>query len=167
MIYVAQAKIWWGALNQGDATWACNNWNANCNKYGGCVAKNSYYFDSLTRYNSFIKCSGNGGACSVINTPSGLITLNRFDADGTDEKVWGCGGAFKLDGATLAASLKKEPSADISLSFSQGDSFAGWEGCYNSAGEALQSRGYLSDGWFCEKDFFATGIWLKGKAYWL
>ena len=95
------------------------------------------------------------------------ITLNRFDSDGTDEKVWGCGGNFYLSGASLSGTLAKEPSAEIGLSFSQSDSFYGWEGCCSVAGEALQSRGYLSDGWFCEKDFFSTGIWLKGKAYWL
>jgi EGF-like domain len=162
MIYVGQAKIWWGH-SKGDATWACNNWNANCKKYGGCVAKNVWYSDSQTRYDTFIKCSGIGGACNVING----ITLNRFDSDGTDEKVWGCGGNFYLSGASLSGTLAKEPSAEIGLSFSQSDSFYGWEGCCSVAGEALQSRGYLSDGWFCEKDFFSTGIWLKGKAYWL
>ena len=162
MIYVGQAKIWWGH-SKGDATWACNNWMPNCQKYGGCVAKNVWYFDSLIRYNSFIKCGGTGGACYVFDK----ITLNRFDGDGTDEKVWGCGGGFSLSGASLKGTIEKEPSAEISLTFSQTDSFYGWDGCCAAAGEALQSRGYLSDGWYCERDAFSTGIWLKGKAHWL
>jgi hypothetical protein len=162
MIFVSQPKIWWGH-SKGDATWACNNWEAKCKQFGGCVAKNVWYFDSTTRYDSFIKCSGNGGACTALEG----ITLNRFDADGTDEKVWGCGFKFSLTGVELAATLAEEPSAEVKLSFGQSESFLGWEGCCAAAGEALQSRGYLSDGWFCEKDFFGTGIWLKGKAHWL
>jgi hypothetical protein len=66
MIYVGQAKICWGH-SKGDATWACNNWMPNCQKYGGCVAKNVWYFDSLTCYNSFIKCGGTGGACYMFD----------------------------------------------------------------------------------------------------
>jgi hypothetical protein len=66
-----------------------------------------------------------------------------------------------LSGASLKATIEKEPSAEISLSFSKLDSFYGWEGCCAVAGEALQSRGYLSDGWYCEKDALKTGIWLK------
>jgi Notch-like protein len=162
MVYVGQAKIWWGH-SKGDAGWACNAWNPICNIYGGCIAKNVWYFDSSNRYNSFIKCSGTGGACTVLSTDKYTISLNRFDADRTDQKVWGCGGAFQLKGSDVSGKLEKEPSAAIGLSFAQEDSFFGWEGCCSVAGEAMQSRGYLSDGWFCEKDFFSTGIWLKGK----
>ena len=162
MVYVGQTKIWWGHTT-GDATWACNSYNSACQNFGGCVAKNVWYFDSQTRYNSFIQCSGNGGACNVIAG----ISLNRFKSDKTSERVWGCGGAFQLTGATLAATLAAEPSADISLSFNKQESFLGWEGCCMAAGEALQSRGFLSDGWSCEKDIYSTGIYLKGKVwYW-
>ena len=105
------------------------------------------------------------GACTVLSTDKYTISLNRFDADRTDQKVWGCGGAFQLKGSDVSGKLEKEPSAAIGLSFAQSDSFFGWEGCCSVAGEAMQSRGYLSDGWFCEKDFFSTGIWLKGKAW--
>ena len=68
-----------------------------------------------------------------------------------------------MTGAELKAILAKEPSAEMAFSFSQSDSFYGWEGCCRIAGEALQSRGYLSDGWFCVWD--PLGIWLKGKAW--
>jgi len=162
MIYVGQANIWFGH-SKGDASWACNMWMPNCQKYGGCVTKHVWYSDSWTRYNSYIKCSGTGGVCYVFDK----ISLNRFDGDGTDEKVWGCGGGFHLSGASLKGTIEKEPSAEIILSFSQSDSFYGWEGCCTVAGKALQSRGYLSDGWYCEKVPFVTGIWLKGKAHWL
>jgi len=72
-----------------------------------------------------------------------------------------------MKGADLKATIEKEPSLEIGLSFGQEDSFYGWEGCCAVAGKALQSRGYLSDGWYCEKDPASTGIWLKGKAHWL
>jgi hypothetical protein len=160
IVYISQTNIWWGHT-QGDATWACNSWNSACSKYGGCVARNVWYTDNLNRYNSYIRCSGNGGACKVLDGTD--IQLNRFNSDRTNQQVWGCGGAFKLTGAELKAILAKEPSAEISLSFSQSDTFYGWEGCCRIAGEALQSRGYLSDGWFCVWD--PLGIWLKGKAW--
>lgn len=165
MIYISNPQIWWGH-SKGDATWACNAWSSECKKYGGCIAKNVWYFDLETRYDSFIKCSGNGGACTVLSpTGKSPISLNVFNVDRTDQKVWGCGGAFALKGADLKSTLAKEPSQEIAFSFSASESFYGWEGCCNVAGEAMQSRGFLSDGWFCEKDFFSTGIWLKGKAW--
>jgi hypothetical protein len=166
MIYVGTTTVSWGSNSKGDGTWSCNNFISTCKKYGGCVAKNAWYFDELNRYNSYVRCSGNGGACTVFQgSPS--ITLNKFDADGTDEKVWGCGGEFKFTGMELKGTLQKEPSLEVSLSFSQTDSYYGWEGCCTVAGEAMQSRGYLSDGWYCEKDWGNTGIWLKGKTHWL
>jgi EGF-like domain len=166
MIYVAQTNIWWGHT-KGDATWACNAWYPSCQNYGGCLAKNVFYTDSTNRYNTFIKCSGNGGACAAVSTGSVNFNLKRFNADGTDEKVEGCGGGLQLTGGQLSATLSAEPSASLGLSFSTSESFYGWEGCCAAVGEAMQSRGYLSDGWYCEKDTFNTGIWLKGKAHWL
>ncbi len=106
------------------------------------------------------------GACKVLSTDKYTISLNRFDADRTDQQVWGCGGAFALKSADVIAKLEKEPSAEISLSFGQSEVYLEWEGCCKVAGEAMQSRGFLSDGWFCQKDaLIATGIWLKGKAW--
>jgi hypothetical protein len=35
---VGTLKIWWGDQQQ-DGTWACNQWNSNCNTGGGCVAR--------------------------------------------------------------------------------------------------------------------------------
>jgi hypothetical protein len=169
MIYLGTTTVSWGSNSKGDATWACNNWIDSCKQYGGCVAKNAWYFDGLSRYNTYVKCSGNGGACTVLPTSKTMktpITLNRFNADGTDEQVWGCGGEFKLTGMELRGTLQNETSLEIGLSFTQTDSFLGWEGCCAAAGEAMQSRGYLSDGWYCEK-IHLTGIWLKGKAHWL
>eukprot|EP00808_Paulinella_micropora_P015110 g55994.t1 len=42
-------------------------------------------------------CNGAGGTCGCAYDGSGVpITLNRFSGDDSDEKVWGCGGAFEL-----------------------------------------------------------------------
>eukprot|EP00457_Paulinella_chromatophora_P006952 gb/GEZN01006972.1/.p1 GENE.gb/GEZN01006972.1/~~gb/GEZN01006972.1/.p1 ORF type:complete len:376 (-),score=21.07 gb/GEZN01006972.1/:265-1392(-) len=127
---------------------------------------------------SLTTCNGAGGTCgcgySNGNTP---ITLNRFYGDNSDEKVWGCGGGFGLDGATWnrqwGGSLDSTgPQGSISdtvgLSFSSSASFYGWEGCCYICGLNLQMAGVLSEGWHCAKDSIfggwgATGIWLKGK----
>jgi hypothetical protein len=82
-----------------------------------------------------------------------LIWLNNFEGDSTDEQVFGCN-TFHLDGATWNAQL----GADV---FGSSDSFDGWEGCCYVCGLNLQIAGLLSPGWYCEKDFFSTGIWLK------
>jgi len=37
-----------------------------------------------------------------------------------------------------------------------------WETCCQNCGTTLQNDNVLSPGWYCEKDFFSTGIWLKG-----
>ncbi|OWA54640.1 hypothetical protein BV898_19039 [Hypsibius exemplaris] len=37
-----------------------------------------------------------------------------------------------------------------------------WEACCAACGSALQSSNSIKSGWHCEKDFFSTGIWLKG-----
>jgi hypothetical protein len=118
-------------------------------------------------------CSENGGACICGSDGNGqLITLNRFFGDSNDEKVWGCGGAFILSGAgwnaqwggTLSES-GPEATAENSagIIFSQEDSYSGWEACCAICGVNLQKAGKISDGWYCEKDFFSTGIWLIGK----
>lgn len=171
LVWVGTANIWWGH-SQGDAGWACNNyWGPSaCGKYGGCIAKHSWSSDGLNKYSSYVVCSGNGGACTAVSAGGKVVTLQRFDADKTDQQVMGCGGDFKLKSMDLGATLQKEPSAEVKLSFSQSDpEFGGWEGCCAAAGEAMQSRGYLSDGWYCQKDginhqFGSTGIWLRGKA---
>jgi hypothetical protein len=170
MIYVGEAKIWWGH-SKGDATWACNSWVSTCKQYGGCVAKNVWYFDGLNRYNAYIRCSGNGGACTVLkastSTGGTSITLNKFNADSTYAQVMGCGGAFKLTGMELKGTLQEEPSLEIGLSFSQTDSFLGWEGCCAAAGEAMQSRGFLSDGWSCKHTGLAIYLRAKAVPWWI
>lgn len=118
-------------------------------------------------------CTGNGGTCGCGKTTDGhVISMNRYWGDNNDEKVWGCGGAFQLTGAswnsqwggTLSqASSESKISHDFGLGFSQSASFDGWEGCCRICGANLQMAGKISDGWYCEKDFFSTGIWLKGK----
>lgn len=117
-------------------------------------------------------CTGDGGACGCGAGGDGSrITLNRFWGDDSDEQVWGCGGAFRLEAVTLdqqwGGTLTMEgPQAEVSrslgLTFGQEDSFDGWEGCCYICGANLQIAGKISSGWYCEKDFFSTGIWLKG-----
>ncbi len=105
-------------------------------------------------------CEPNGGACECGKDDNGvLITLNRFWGDSSDEQVMGCGGAFQFTGLDL--SVEKNPSAGAN--FGQGETFYGWEGCCTVCGKNLQAAGKLSSGWYCEKDFFSTGIWLKGN----
>jgi hypothetical protein len=98
--------------------------------------------------------------------------MNRFFGDNNDQKVHGCGGAFQLTGASLnqqwggtlsSSGPEASVATSIGLDFSQQTSADGWEGCCNICGFNLQMAGKISDGWFCEKDFFSTGIWLKGK----
>jgi hypothetical protein len=83
----------------------------------------------------------------------------------------GCGGAFKLDGASWSAQWggtlsETGPEASVmqsvGLTFSQSASYDGWEACALICGVNLQIAGKLSPGWYYEKDFFSTGIWLKG-----
>jgi len=111
-------------------------------------------------------CDGNGGACSCGYGGDGaVITMNRFFGDSNDEQVMGCGGAFALTGASLSGQwggTQDSLAASIGLDFSQGASYYGWEGCCYVCGANLQLAGKLSSGWYCEKDFFSTGIWLKG-----
>ncbi|MFN9982761.1 MAG: hypothetical protein ACK53Y_22720, partial [bacterium] len=110
-------------------------------------------------------CEGNGGNCICGKGGDGnLITLNRFYGDDSDEKVWGCGGAFILSGIDLEAQYDGEvPSVGGNVAFTQESSWEGWEGCCAICGYNLEWSGKISSGWYCEKDFFATGIWLKGK----
>lgn len=110
-------------------------------------------------------CDGDGGTCICGNAGDGTaITLNRFWGNSLDEKVWGCGGAFHLDGATLDSQWGgdlESASLAAGVSFSQDQSFDGWEGCCAMCGMNLEIAGKLSSGWYCEKDMFSTGIWLK------
>jgi len=107
-------------------------------------------------------CEGNGGNCICGKGGDGnLITLNRFYGDDSDEKVWGCGGAFILSGIDLEAQYDGEvPSVGGNVAFTQESSWEGWEGCCAICGYNLEWSGKISSGWYCEKDFFATGIWL-------
>ena len=121
-------------------------------------------------------CDPDGGTCHCGSDghptkPKG-ISLNRFYGDLTDEKVWGCGGAFALTGVQLkqtsTATVSQEGAAldvmaEMGISFGQQDSYLGWEGCCYVCGSFLQSAGRLSPGWYCEKDSASTGIWLKGN----
>lgn len=152
--------LWWGHRS-GDATWACNAWHPRCSNNGGCYAKNDFFFTRQYKtINTYVRCSGNGGTCN----PYGDITLGRFRLDRTDQIVWGCPDGFRLTGLELSVSLQREPSVDVSLSFAQDASFTGWQGCCAVAGHALQSRGLLSEGWWCQHDLFRTHIYLRGKA---
>ena len=118
-------------------------------------------------------CAGNGGACECGMTGNGnIITMDRFYGDNNDEQVMGCGGAFQLTGASWntqwGGTLSETgPQASImntaGLTFSQSASYDGWEGCCTICGLNLQLSGKLSSGWYCQKDFFSTGIWLRGK----
>ncbi len=109
-------------------------------------------------------CTGNGGACGCGESSDGAskITMNRFWGDDNDEKVYGCGGAFRLDAVSWDAQWDGALSGTFGTSFIQDASLDGWEGCCWICGVNLQMAGKLSDGWYCEKDFFSTGIWLKG-----
>jgi hypothetical protein len=103
-------------------------------------------------------CAGDGGACQCGQGGDGtLITLNSFWGDATDEQVYGCSGAFHLDGATFDGQYGGDLNGPLGLS----DSFDGWEGCCNICGMNLQIAGKLSSGWYCEMDSSSTGIWLK------
>lgn len=117
-------------------------------------------------------CNGNGGSCFCgAGSDGNRISINRFFGDQNDEQVFGCGGAFRLStadwnsqwGGTLT---QNGPEASVAhgfgFSFTQDESADGWEGCCNICGLNLQMAGKISDGWYCEKDFFSTGIWLKG-----
>ena len=110
-------------------------------------------------------CNGDGGACECGSGGDGKrITLNRFWGDGSDEQVYGCGGAFHLSGADLSAQYGSDGgSGAIGINFDQAASYDGWEGCCTICGMNLQIAGKLASGWYCEKDFFSTGIWLKGN----
>lgn len=123
--------------------------------------------------NPVTECNGDGGACGCgLGGDGHLISMNRFWGDDNDEQVFGCGGAFALDGASWDAQWggtlsESGPEANvlqsIGVSFSQGASFDGWEGCCLICGANLQMTGKISSGWYCQKDLFSTGIWLKGR----
>ncbi|KAL3766030.1 hypothetical protein ACHAWU_002745 [Discostella pseudostelligera] len=110
-------------------------------------------------------CEPNGGTCGCGKDGNGgVITLNRFWGDSSDEQVWGCGGAFALTGLELSQQWDSSTvQSSVGVIFEQGDSYHGWEGCCQVCGLNLQMAGRLSSGWYCEKDLFATGIWLKGN----
>lgn len=124
---------------------------------------------ALPAYPTEITCVGDGGACGCGRGGDGkLITLNRFFGDDSDQQVWGCGGAFSLNGGTwgaewAATTTGTSAGTKAGMDFSQQVSYDGWEGCCFICGANLQLAGKLSSGWYCEKDFFSTGIWLKGK----
>jgi hypothetical protein len=117
-------------------------------------------------------CEGGGDACGCgLGGDGGQISMNRFWGNDNDEKVFGCGGAFALDGASWDAQLGgtlSETGGEVSamqsagLTFSQSASYDGWEGCCLICGVNLELTGKISTGWYCVKDFFSTGIWLKG-----
>ena len=118
----------------------------------------------------------NGGACRCgsdgnPDKPNG-ISLNRFYGDKTDQKIWGCGGAFQLTGASAYAQfsatfstneIKATAMAGLNMQFGQSDSYLGWEACCYVCGATLQVASRLSPGWYCERDALSTGIWLKGN----
>ena len=109
-------------------------------------------------------CTGRGGGCRCATASDGqAITMNRFYGDNNDEKVWGCGGAFRLSGFEWDAQMNGAISSSFGVNFVQDLSAEGWEGCCWICGASLQVLGKLSDGWYCEKDLFSTGIWLKGR----
>ena len=118
-------------------------------------------------------CSGGGGACGCGNSGDGkLISMSRFYGDKNDQKVYGCGGAFHLSGASWNAQwggklTESGPEAnalqEAGITFTQSASFDGWEGCCLICGRNLEIAGKISDGWYCEKDWINSGIWLKGK----
>lgn len=108
-------------------------------------------------------CDANGGTCTCAKDGNGMPITVNFYGDTTDEKVYGCGGAFSLSGADLTATVEGEvPGGSAGISFLSQDSYYGWEGCCTLCGEILQANGKISSGWQCNKDFFATGIWLVG-----
>ncbi|MEK8019800.1 MAG: hypothetical protein VSS75_023240, partial [Candidatus Parabeggiatoa sp.] len=37
-----------------------------------------------------------------------------------------------------------------------------WEACCDNCGSYLQNRNAINGGWNCKKDWFSTGIWLRG-----
>jgi hypothetical protein len=111
-------------------------------------------------------CDSDGGTCTCGSDGNGnLITLNRFWGDKSDEKVWGCGGAFALQSASIDASAELSDKSlskgvNVGLDFGTEPSYYGWEGCCAVCGTNLEALGFLSSGWYCDKDLFSTGIWL-------
>jgi hypothetical protein len=155
--------VWTGdACCPANAYFDWNNYQCTCNSNYQWDGSACIEIQTSSGISPIDLCAGDGGACQCGQGGDGsLITLNRFWGDATDEQVFGCGGAFHLDGATLEAQYGGDPTGSLGLSFSQADSFDGWEGCCYICGLNLQIAGKLSSGWYCEKDFFSTGIWLK------
>lgn len=166
---IGRVNIWWGH-GMGDGQWACNEWVSGCKNSGGCTVHDLNLYQYM---GPIYSCMGNGGSCGCGRGSDGkLITLNRFWGDDTDEKVYGCGGAFKLDGMTWSSQwgatlTEAGPEANVAhsvgLSFSQEASYDGWEACCMICGVNLQMAGRIMDGWYCDKDLFSTGIWLVGR----
>jgi len=113
-----------------------------------------------------------GGTCQCGMTGDGQqITMQSYGFDSNDQKVWGCGETFKINGGELNTQwglsgdgTTGEASGSIGgiVSWSLSDSFDGWEGCCNICGTNLQLAGVLSGGWQC-KNAAPAGIWLVGK----
>jgi hypothetical protein len=105
--------------------------------------------------------------CGMGGDGAPLITMNNFGGDFNDQKVFGCGGAFQLASGGIGTNVDCSGEGCSSggmagFGFEQADSYYGWEGCCAVCGTVLQHNGLLSAGWNCQKDFFATGIWLRG-----
>jgi hypothetical protein len=135
-----------------------------CDQCNSCQCDDNC--DCIAPTTPIVGCDPNGGSCRCGAGGDGsVITLNRFWGDSSDEQVWGCGGAFQLSGASLSGQWggsQDGNAINAGFDFSQSASYHGWEGCCNICGMNLQLAGRLSSGWYCEKDFFSTGIWLKG-----
>ena len=102
-----------------------------------------------------------GGACHCgFGGDGAILTLNKFTGD---DKVYGCGGAFRLTGADVTAEWQGSSGlVTAGISFTQDASYDGWEGCCFICGKNLEIAGMIETAWYCEKDAFSTGIWLKG-----
>ena len=84
-----------------------------------------------------VYCTTGGDCTCGFNHNRGNIGVSIYLRDGFhgDDHVWGCDD-YSDDNA--------------------------WENCCNECGQQLERVGLLRSGWWCEKDFFNTGIWLKG-----
>jgi len=63
-----------------------------------------------------------------------------------------------LDGSLIYVNAAFNNGMDARVWGCPGD----WESCCAVCGSNMQEAGQLTAGWSCKKDFFSTGIWLKG-----
>lgn len=106
-----------------------------------------------------VTCSGSTCTCGSGGYD---YTITGYNQGSTDAKVHGCGGKVKFDGSLSIGVEAGSPSGEIGVTATSTESEEEWEGCCARCGLNLEGAGFLQKGnWYCEKDLFNTGIWLK------